>query len=92
MKGSWGDSEYERELENNRNGKIGSSVGCIFKNGKGMNTFTDRKIHMKMKGFLDHNGIKVESNKEVSGKISNIFKLNQKHVSNHESKRKSQGY
>lgn len=41
--------------------------------------------------FLDHNGIKLESNNEVSGKISNIFKLNQKHVSNHESKRKSQG-
>ena len=55
-----------------------------------MNTFTDRKICMKVNGFLDHNGIKLESNNEVSGKISNIFKLNQKHVSNHESKRKSQ--
>jgi len=33
LKGSWGDSEYKRELANNRYGKIGSKNGCIFKNG-----------------------------------------------------------
>ena len=40
-----------------------------------MNTFTDRKICMKVNGFLDHNGIKLESNNEVSGKNLKYFQI-----------------
>ena len=40
-----------------------------------MNTFIDRKICMKMKGFLDHNGIKLESNNKASGENLKYFPI-----------------
>lgn len=38
-----------------------------------MNTFIDREICMKVKGVLDHNGIKLESNNKASGENLKYF-------------------